>query len=183
MTDSSRPWQVIARRTAYDSDWIGMQLVDIRMPDGSVWPDIHLVDYKKQAASVVPIRDDGQVLLIDHYRFQTDSRGWEVPAGGIEAGETPEQAATRELREETGHRAASLKLLGHYHPSNGSSNQIFHVFVAHGVTLMGEIEDTNEVMGLRWFTGVQVRELIARNEILDGQSLTGLCWAILQGEW
>jgi 8-oxo-dGTP pyrophosphatase MutT (NUDIX family) len=182
MIESSRPWQVIARRTAYESDWIGMQLVDIRVPDGSVWRDIHLVDYKYQAASIIPIRDDGQVLLIDHYRFQTDSRGWEAPAGGIEAGETPERAAVRELREETGHRAASYKFLGHYHPSNGSSNQNFHVFVAHGVTRVSEIEDTNEVMGLCWFTGAQVRELIARNEILDGLSLTGLCWAMVLGE-
>jgi hypothetical protein len=56
------------------------------------------------------------------------------------------------------------------------------VFVARNVERVGEIEDTNEVMGLQWFSPQQVRELIARNEILDGFSLTALCWAVTQGE-
>ncbi len=182
MTDSMKPWQVLARRTVYASGWIDMQQVDIRLPDGQILRDIHLVDYKHAASAVVPIADDGRVLLIDHYRFQTDTRGWEAPAGKIDDGETPEQAAVRELREETGHRAGSLKYLGRYHPSNGSSNQVFHVFIARGVTRIGEIEDTNEVIGLRWFSPQAVRGLIARNEILDGLSLTALCWAVTQGE-
>jgi 8-oxo-dGTP pyrophosphatase MutT (NUDIX family) len=84
--------------------------------------------------------------------------------------------------EETGHRAASFEYLGRYHPSNGSSDQVFHVFVARGVTRVGEIQDTNEVLGWRWFTPPEVRGLIERNEILDGLSLTGLCWAIVRGE-
>lgn len=178
----TKPWQVLARRTVYASGWIDMQQVDIRLPDGQVIRDIHLVDYKYPASGVIPIRDDGKILLIDHYRFQTDTRGWEIPAGKIDGGETPEQAAARELREETGHRAESLKYLGRYHPSNGSSNQVFHIFVARGVEHVGEIEDKNEVMGLKWFSRDEVRELIKRNEILDGLSLTGLCWAIAVGE-
>ncbi len=182
MTHSPRPWHVLARRTIYDSAWIGLQQVDIRLPDDSVIRASHLVDYKHPAAAVVPLARDGRILLIDHYRFQTDTRGWEIPAGKIDDGETPEQAAARELREETGHRAESFKHIGKYHPSNGSSNQVFHIFVARDVTRVGAIEDTNEVMGLRWFTVTEVRALIARNEILDGLSLTGLCWAITVGE-
>lgn len=177
-----KPWQVLARRTVYTSGWIDMQQVDIRLPDGQVIRDIHLVDYKYPACGVIPIRDDGKILLIDHYRFQTDTRGWEIPAGKIDEGETPEQAAARELQEETGHHTGSLKYLGRYHPSNGSSNQVFHIFVARGVERVGEIQDTNEVMGLKWFSRNEVRELIKRNEILDGLSHTGLCWAMAVGE-
>lgn len=180
--DPNPPWKVVARRTAYDSDWIGVQLVDIHLPDGTLLRDIHLVDYKHAAAAVIPIRQDGQVLLIEHYRFQTDTRGWEVPAGKIDEGETPEQTVARELLEETGHQGDSFKHLGHYHPSNGSSNQVFHVYVARGVRQVGEIEDTNEVMRLRWFSIDQVRGLIEKNQILDGLSLTSLCWAIARGE-
>ena len=179
---SDKPWQVLARRVVYASDWVDMQQVDIRLPDGEVLRDIHMVDFKHGASAVVPIGDDGRILLIDHYRFQTDTRGWEVPAGKIDKGEVPEQSAVRELREETGHRAESLKYVGRYHPSNGSSNQVFHVFVAHGITRIGEIEDTNEVSGLRWFTPPEVRALIAKDEILDGLSLTALCWAFTLGE-
>ena len=182
MPEQNKPWQVLARRVVYASDWVNVQHVDIRVPSGDVWRDIHLVDYPHPAASVIPLGDDGKILMIDHYRFQTDTRGWEVPAGKIERGETPEQAAARELLEETGHRAASFKYLGCYHPSNGSSNQVFHVFVARGVTRVGAIQDTNEVSGLRWFAPAEVRALIAQNEIRDGLSLTSLSWAMVLGE-
>ena len=175
-------WQVLARRTAYASGWIDIQHLDLRLPDGKIMRDIHLVDYKHPAAAVIPIGDDGRILLIDHYRVFTDTRGWECPAGKIDPGETPVQAAARELWEETGHRAAALQYLGRYHPSNGSSNQVFHVYVARGITRADDIQDTNEVIGLQWFTPQAVRAMIARNEILDGLSLTGLCWAIARGE-
>lgn len=175
-------WQVLARRKVYESGWIDIQHLDIRLPDGQVWRDIHMVDYRFSAACVIPIGDDGRILLIDHYRVFTDTRGWETPAGKIDEGETPEQCAARELMEETGHRAASLKYLGRYHPSNGSSNQVFHVFVGRGISRVDDIQDTNEVIGLRWFTPPEVRAMIAHNEILDGLSLTGLCWAMARGE-
>jgi 8-oxo-dGTP pyrophosphatase MutT (NUDIX family) len=178
-----KPWHVLSRRVVYDGKgWIDMQNVDIQLPDGKILQDVHLVDYKLAAAGVVPIRSDGQVLLIDHYRFQTETRGWEIPAGKLDAGETAEQAGARELEEETGHSAEALKYLGKYHPSNGSSNQVFHVYVGRGITRQGEIQDTNEVTGLKWFAPAEVRAMIARNEILDGLSLTGLCWAMALGE-
>ncbi len=92
-----KPWKILSRRIVYDSDWIGMQQVDIRLPDGETLRDIHFVDYKHPASGVVPVRADGHILLIDHYRFQTDTRGWEIPAGKIDSGETAEQAALREM--------------------------------------------------------------------------------------
>jgi 8-oxo-dGDP phosphatase len=180
---ATKPWQVLSRRTVYDGKgWIDMQNVDVQLPDGQILRGVHLVDYKHPASGIVPIGSNGKILLIDHYRFQTDTRSWEIPAGKVDAGESPEQAAARELLEETGHSADSLKYLGKYHPSNGSSNQVFHVFVARGVTRQGEIEDTNEVMGLKWFAPEEVRAMVMGNEILDGLSLTGLCWAIARGE-
>lgn len=169
-------WKILNRQTVYDSEWVRVQHVDLVLPDGTVAQDMHLVDYPHPAAGVVTVRDDGQILLIDHYRFQTDTRGWEIPAGRLEPGESAPDAVVRELREEAGHQAREFIELGHYYPSNGSSNQQFYIFVAHGVERIGEIEDTNEVIGLRWFTLAQVRELIARHEILNGLSLTGLLW-------
>lgn len=60
-----------------------------------------------------------------------------------------------------------------------SSNQMFHVLLARRVMRVDEIEDTNEVMGLRRFSPQEVRGSIAQNEILDGLSLTALCWVTL----
>jgi len=131
--------------------------------------------------AVIPVGDDGRILMIDHYRFITGTRGWEVPSGRLDAGESVAQAASRELLEETGYRASIWQTLGRYHPSNGSSNQVFHVVVARDLARQSEPLDINETLGLRWFTPGEARDWIARNQILDGLSLTALCWGFVAG--
>lgn len=176
------PWQVLAKRVLYTSQWINLAQWAVRLPDGSVIPDHHVLDYPNDAVGVVPIDADGRVLLIDHYRFITGTRGWEVPSGRIDDGESVEQAAFRELLEETGYSASALRVLGKFHPSNGSSNQVFHVAVGRGLARQSEPLDVNETLGLRWFTSEEVRGLITRNEVPDGLSLAALCWGLIAGE-
>lgn len=149
LRNDDKPWQIVGRRTIYSSDWINLHLLELGLPDGQVLHDVHLLDYPHEAAAVVPVGDDGKILLIDHYRFQTDTRGWEIPAGRIDDGESASEAIARELQEETGHRAHTYEYIGHYFPSNGSSNQRFHLYAARGIERIGDIEDRNEVMGIR----------------------------------
>ena len=174
----TKPWQVLGKRNIYTSPWINLDLWTVQLPDGSIIPDHHVLDYPGEAVGVIPIGADGRVLLIDHYRFMTDTRDWEVPSGGIEPGETVLAGAARELLEETGYTAADWTVLGKYHPSNGSSNQVFHVTIARDLTRRSEPLDQNETLGLRWFTRAEVRAMIAHNELFDGLSLTSLCWAL-----
>jgi ADP-ribose pyrophosphatase len=180
MADSgTKPWQVLSKRNLYSSPWINLDLWAVQLPDGSIIPDHHVLDYPSEAVGVIPIGTDGRVLLIDHYRFMTDTRDWEIPSGGIERGETMLAAAARELLEETGYSAIGWQVLGKYHPSNGSSNQVFHATIARGLTRQSEPLDQNETLGLRWFTLNEVREMIAHNEILDGLTLATMCWAMV----
>ncbi|MFQ6015281.1 MAG: NUDIX hydrolase [Anaerolineae bacterium] len=178
MTEKTRPWHILSRRTLYASPWVNLHLARVQLPDGSIIEDHHIVDYPQQAVGVVAIGADGRALLIDHYRFITDTRGWEIPAGTINPGESPEEAAHREVMEETGYSVGSLLKLGLYHPSNGSSNQVFHMFVGRDLKPVNTKLDRNETLDLRWFTAAEVRHLIETNSILDGMSLTGLLWAI-----
>jgi 8-oxo-dGTP pyrophosphatase MutT (NUDIX family) len=180
MADSGiKPWQVLSKRNLYTSPWINLDLWTVRLPDGSIIPDHHVLDYPSEAVGVIPIGADGRVLLIDHYRFMTDTRDWEIPSGGIEHGEAVLAAAARELLEETGYTATDWQVLGKYHPSNGSSNQVFHAVIARGLTRQSEPLDQNETLALRWFTLAEVREMIARNEIFDGLTLATVCWAMV----
>lgn len=173
-------WDEHKRTTALQVNWFAIHASDIELPDGSIGRGWHWIDYFTPAVGVIPVRANGDILLVNHYRFTTQTRDWEIPAGRVEPNEPPEQAAERELREETGHIAARLERLGHYHPSNGSSNQEFILFVAHAVTQNGAIQDTNEVDGAQWFEPAVVRAMLARNEIFDGMSVTGLLWYFFQ---
>jgi 8-oxo-dGDP phosphatase len=175
------PWQVLGKRRVYASPWVNVEHWTVRMPDGQVIDDHRVLDYPAEAVAVVPIGDDGRVLVIDHYRFITGTRGWEVPAGVIEPGESVTAAAARELLEETGHHAGAYEVLGRFHPSNGSSNQVFHVTVARHLSRQSEPLDTNETLGLGWLTPAEARALIRANAIRDGLSLAALSWALVVG--
>src|SRR2546423_8305251 len=93
-----RPWQVLRRVTVYDSPWVRLHRDDVRLPDGTVIDGHHVVDVPRPAVGVVPVGDDGRVLLIEHYRFITDTTGWEIPAGGVGPRPHPAPAPGRGLR-------------------------------------------------------------------------------------
>jgi 8-oxo-dGTP pyrophosphatase MutT (NUDIX family) len=179
--DDRAPWQVLGKRRLYASRWLNLEHWAVRLPDGHVIPDHHVVDYPNPAVAVVPVGDDGRILMIDHYRFITGTRGWEVPSGGFEPGESVEAAAGRELLEETGHSAATLEVLGRYHPSNGSSNQVFHVAVARGLCRRSDPLDSNETLDLRWFPVEELRSMLLGGAIPDGFTVTALCWSLVAG--
>ncbi len=173
-------WNVLEKRILYSSPWINLRLDRVQLPDGNVI-DHHVLDYPYKAVSILPVREDGQILLIKNYRFITDTEAWELPAGRTEAGESLEKAAERELLEETGYVAKTLTYLGYYYPSNGSSNQEFHIFATSDLAQRTESFDTNEILELQWFSQEEVKGLILKNDIVDGLCLTTLFLGQLRG--
>ena len=174
--NGSKPWEVLGRRSVYESAWVGVEQWDVRLPDGSRIPDHHVVVYPVDAVGVVALGTDGTVLLVDHYRFMTDSRSWELPAGHVDEGETVEQAARRELLEETGHNAANWQQLGSFYPANGSSTLKFHLWLARDLSAVNSSVDANETLGLQWFSADEVRANLHRNAHHDGLTMAGLFW-------
>lgn len=85
-------------------------------------------------AIVIPITDDGAFVMVRQYRPAREAHTLEFPAGGIDPGETPEQAARRELLEETGYGAAEWSAVGRSGLANHRENADCHVFVARGLT-------------------------------------------------
>jgi 8-oxo-dGTP pyrophosphatase MutT (NUDIX family) len=174
-------WKVLDHRPLYQSPWINLWQATVRLPDGSVIPDYHIVDYPRPAVGVVPIGADGRVLLVDQDRFIGGERGWEIPGGGVDAGEEPAVAARREAWEEGGAECGALIRLGSYRPSIGNSSQLFLLYAGQDTRQRQAIHDTNEVVGVRWFTPAEVRALIEGDAIRDGLSLTALLLAFFHG--
>src|SRR5690606_39698171 len=88
-------WLVHGERPLYQSEWVDLTLVDVEVPDGPRF-EHHVVRMPAAAAATVVHDPDRGVLLLWRHRFVTDTWGWELPAGRIDDGETPEQAAARE---------------------------------------------------------------------------------------
>jgi len=170
-------WTVHGERLVYDSDWVRLALVDVEIPDGERF-EHHVVRMPYFAAGTVVHDPARGLLLIHRHRFITDTWGWEIPAGGIDAGETPEAAAARETLEETGWQPGPLTPLFTYQPTNGLSDQRFHLFLADGATHVGPPSDPGEADRIEWVPLDEVQALVQRGEMLDGLSLTTVLWAL-----
>jgi 8-oxo-dGTP pyrophosphatase MutT (NUDIX family) len=169
-------WTVHGERSLYESDWINLRLADVELPDGTRI-DYHVVRSPRAAASVVAFDPALGVLMIWRHRFITDTWGWETPAGAVDDGETPEEAAARETLEETGWRPGPLRRLGSYYPSNGRSDECFHVFLADGAVHVGE-PDPSETERVAWVPVDELKKHIAAGRVKDGFSLTSVLWAL-----
>ena len=169
-------WTVHGERSLYESEWVNLRLVDVEIPGGERF-DHHVVRVPNEAAGTVVTDPDRGILLLWRHRFVTDSWGWEVPAGRIDPGETPSQAAAREVLEETGWAPGPLTHLVTYHPINGLADQRFHLYLADGATEIGDPTDASESERVEWVATDRVRELARSGEVPDGLSLTALLYA------
>jgi 8-oxo-dGTP pyrophosphatase MutT (NUDIX family) len=168
-------WIVHGERVIYDSPWVRLALTDIEVPGGRRF-EHHVVRMPAEAAGAVVHDRERGVLLLWRHRFATDSWGWEVPAGRIDVGETPMQAAAREAFEETGWRPGPLRRLTTYHPHNGTSDATFHLFEGDGAEYAGQPSDPSESERIEWLSLERLRAEIAAERVLDGLSLTALLW-------
>jgi 8-oxo-dGTP pyrophosphatase MutT (NUDIX family) len=173
-------WIVHGERMIYESEWMSLALTDIEIPGGARF-EHHVVRAPADASGAVVVDDERGVLLLYRHRFTTDTWGWEIPAGRIDAGETPESAAVRETLEETGWAPGPLTSLTTYHPNNGQSDLRFHLFVAHGATHVGAPTDPTESERIEWVPVDGVRRLIESHQVPDGLSLTALLWWLAVG--
>ncbi|MEV7973029.1 NUDIX hydrolase [Cellulomonas sp. NPDC089187] len=165
-------WQTYGERTVYDSPWVKVDLVDVDIP-GHGRVDHHALRFPRPAVGVIVHDPYRGLLMIHRHRFLTGTRGWEVPAGGVDEGETPEQAAARETLEETGWRPGPLRHLLSYHPSNGISDQEFQIWQTDSAELVGD-PDPAEADRVDWLPVARLREMVTGGLITDGMSLTAV---------
>jgi 8-oxo-dGTP pyrophosphatase MutT (NUDIX family) len=172
-------WINHGERPLYESPWVDLVLADVEIPGGERF-DHHVVRAAPAAGVVVADPDHG-VLLMWRHRFITDTWGWEIPAGRIEAGETPEAGGRREALEETGWEPGPLRPLVRFHPLNGLADIAFHIFVANGASHVGDPSDPTEADRVEWLRVEELRAAIVAGEVPDGLSLTALCYWLAFG--
>jgi 8-oxo-dGTP pyrophosphatase MutT (NUDIX family) len=168
-------WQVHGERVVYDSDRITVALVNVEEAGGVRVPEHHVVRCHIPAAACLVAVPGRGLLLIHRHRFIVRTWGWEVPGGGIEPGETPEEAARREVEEETGWRPVGpLTALTRYHPSSGLLDQTFSCFLATDAEYIGEPTSVGEAAEVAWLSPEEALARIDAGEVVDGMTLTAL---------
>jgi ADP-ribose pyrophosphatase len=128
---------------------------------------------------VLPIDSNGNILLVRQFRHAVERELLELPAGSIDPGETPEQAATRELREETGYKPGKLERLGGFYAAPGYCTEYLHFFRAGQLEkspLTAEDTDEIEVVPV---SPADVPGLVASGRVRDAKTIAGFRIALL----
>jgi ADP-ribose pyrophosphatase len=168
----------LKRRVIYRSPWVNLYLDKVQMPSGQVIETFHFLDHDIPAVGVLVEDARGRFLLERVYRYTTDTTGWELPAGGIDPGESPLKAAQREVFEETGYETRSPRLIYKFHPTNGTSNKTFYIVHVRAGRQTGSV-DPHEVQAIRWASRRELLRMVRAKAFRDGLSLTGvLLWEL-----
>jgi ADP-ribose pyrophosphatase len=117
-----------------------------------------------------------RVLLIRQYRYAPNETLWEIPAGRIDDGEQPLEAAKRELTEETGYTAQKWKRALSFYPSPGFMSEIMHVFLAQDLASGKATPEEDERIAKRFFPVSAVLKMINSGKIRDGKTIAGVLW-------
>ena len=126
------------------------------------------------AVTIVPVLDDGRLVLVRNWRMAVGGPIWEFPAGKREAREEPCETALRELQEETGYVASEISPLGRFFTSPGFADEDMHVFQARGLTPGPSRPEPGEEVQATAFTLEEVLGMIDAGELVDGKSLSAL---------
>ncbi|MBI2912856.1 MAG: NUDIX hydrolase [Chloroflexi bacterium] len=130
-----------------------------------------------EVVAIVPLESDGRVLLVRQYRLPAGQVLLEVPAGGVDPGESVEDAAQRELQEETGHRAGRWQRLGGFFVSPGYCTEFIHVFLARELSASAAEADADEEIVVERLPFEEALRRVESGEIRDAKSIIGLLWA------
>lgn len=157
----TRPWETVAKRLVLDgAPWLRVWEETVRLPSGRTLAPFYRYR-KSDFCCIFAVADDARVLLQRRYRHGPRAVTLDVPAGFVDEGETPLDAAKRELMEETGHEAAAWRALGQPFTDGNSGGGQAHMFLATGARRVGEPrEDDTEEAELVHLTEAELRRAL-----------------------
>jgi ADP-ribose pyrophosphatase len=154
----------------------------------SYWIDKYVLPNNKEgeyhyvhtagSAFIVPMIDDGHILLLKQFRYLTDSVSLEFSGGGMREGQKPDEIARKELIEETGYDG-ELEYVGSFNPYIGITTEFCHAYIARNLKKSDEFDkDESEEFEVVKMSVIEVEEKIISNEIFNGMSLA--IWALVR---
>ncbi len=167
-------------RRIYTGKVLNLDIDRVRFPDGSVG-ELEMIRHSVASAVVPflsdPAGQDPQLLLIKQYRYAANGFLYELPAGRLDPGETPESCARRELQEETGCSAERVEFLYTMYTTPGFTDERIHLFMAAGLTQGPTGHESDEFLTLETVPLSQALEMIKDGLIQDAKTALGILYA------
>lgn len=165
-------------KNIYKGKVVTLDIDTVTLPNGLTF-DLEIVRHPG-AAAIVPIKDDGTVVLIRQFRHAAAGFIYEIPAGKLNPGEDPLVCAERELEEEIGYRANTFKLLSSILTAPGYTDEIIHIYKATGLTKTQQKLDHDEVLDVVEMPLSEAIAMIQSGAIRDAKTMVGLQAVYLQ---
>lgn len=159
-------------RNIYTGKVVTLNIDTVTLPNGATI-DLETIRHPG-AAAVVPVKDDGTVVLIRQFRHAAGGFIYEIPAGKLQPGEDPLHCASRELEEEVGYRASSFELLSSIFTAPGFADEVIHVYKATGLTTGRQQLDPDEVLDIIEMPLAEAVNKIEDGTIRDAKTIVGL---------
>lgn len=175
MSDDRLTETTVESVVAYQGKIINLRVDTVRLPGGRV--ATREIAEHSDSICVVPVDEDGNVLLVRQFRKPTETILLEVPAGGVEAGEGIEETVQRELQEEVGYQAGTLQHLAGFWLAPGWCTEYMHAYLATDLTPATRDADDDENIEVERVPLERALELIASGGIQDAKSIASLLLA------
>lgn len=167
-------WTVLESEYLIRRPWLTARRDKVRLPNGVINPEYYVLEYPDWI-NIIAITVDGRMVFERQYRHGRGEVGYEIPAGVCEPGETPEQAARRELLEETGFGGGSWRLNMVAAPNPSTSTNLCYSFIATGVHKIGDqrLEATEDI-AVHLLYEDEVLHLMREGKIIQAPMLCSL---------
>lgn len=167
---------VLASKRVYEGRVVNLR-VDTLPGENGRPHQVEVVEHA-QAVGVIVRPRPGELLLVRQYRHPLARENWEIVAGGMDPGESPEDAAVRELREETGYRAARVERLWSAFTAPGFCEELLHFCVVDGYEIGAPEPDQDESIEIGIFSLEELWGKIRRDELPDAKTQVAVLWAL-----
>ncbi len=174
MTDTHLIEDPLDSRRVFDGGLLHINCDRVRLPDGGTAEREYVVH--PGAAMILPVLDDGRLLMVRQYRHPLKQVVVEFPAGKIDPGEGTLLCAQRELLEETGYSASEWEYLGVFHPLVSYSDEVIHIYRACGLTAGQASPDEEEFVEVVPMSLDQLKAGILDGSMTDAKTITGVFW-------
>ncbi len=172
-----------SNRCVFDGDLLHMHVDQVIMPDGKL--SVREYVTHPGAVVIIPLLDNGDLVLERQHRYPLHQDFYELPAGKIDLDEVPLACAQRELLEETGYIASNWRYLTTLYPCIGYSNEKLVYYLAEGLNLQGACPDDGEHLEVFTLSLSEALEWVREGKITDNKTVSGLFWAekLMYGQW
>ena len=168
------PYEVLNTEKLYNGPIFDLSKKTIRLPNENA-ATLDVIEHNG-AALIIPVTDNGELVMVKQYRIGTESVLLEFPAGKFDPGEDPGECALRELEEETGYRASKISLLFETIPIAAYCTEKISVYLAEGLKPGQPKPDENEFLEVEVYPLEKLLKMVDSGELLDMKTVMGILY-------